>query len=102
MFFEVYGEHALIQWVMLFAVLGGLILWNEFARRTKLGGAITFFAIPLALTVYFIAIAVGARMGADEPNARVHERLVPLCQTVRSSHRLYRFHDDQVRVGYWR
>ena len=35
MFFEVYGEHGLIQWVMLFAVLAGLILWNEFARRTK-------------------------------------------------------------------
>ena len=65
MFFQVYGEHALIQWVMLFVVLAGLILWNEFARRTKLGRAITFFAIPLALTVYFIAIAVGARMGAD-------------------------------------
>ena len=65
MFFQVYGEHALIQWVMLFAVLAGLILWNEFARRTKLGGAITFFAIPLALTVYFVAIAIGARMGAD-------------------------------------
>ena len=55
----------MIQWVMLFAVLAGLILWNEFARRTKLGGAITFFAIPLALTVYFVAIAIGARMGAD-------------------------------------
>ena len=65
MFFQVYGEHALIQWVMLFVVLAGLILWNELARRTKLGGAITFFALPLALTIYFIAIAVGARMGAE-------------------------------------
>ena len=65
MFFQVYGEHALIQWVMLFVVLAGLILWNEFARRSKLGGAITFFALPLALTIYFIAIAVGARMGAE-------------------------------------
>ena len=65
MFFQVYGEHAWIQWLMLLVVLVGLILWNEFARRTKLGGAITFFAIPLALTVYFIAIAIGARTGAD-------------------------------------
>ncbi|MBQ7631517.1 MAG: hypothetical protein IJS82_02000 [Paludibacteraceae bacterium] len=65
MFFEVYGEHALIQWVMLFAVLAGLILWNEFARRTKWGGAITFFAVPLALTIYFVAIALGVRAGAD-------------------------------------
>lgn len=28
---------------MLLVVLAGLILWNEFARRTKMGGAITFF-----------------------------------------------------------
>ena len=61
MFFQVYGEHALLHWAMLFAVLGGLILWNEFARRTKWGGAITFFAVPVALTVYFIAIAIGAQ-----------------------------------------
>ena len=65
MFFQVYGEHALLHWAMLFAVLGGLILWNEFARRTKWGGAITFFAVPVALTVYFIAIAIGAHLGAD-------------------------------------
>ena len=65
MFFEVYGANALAQWGMLLVVLVGLILFNEFARRTKLGGAITFFAIPLALTIYFIAIAVGARMGAE-------------------------------------
>ena len=65
MFFQVYGAHALAQWGMLIVVLLGLILFNEFARRTKLGGIITFFAIPLALTVYFVAIAIGARMGAE-------------------------------------
>ena len=59
MFFEVYGEHALIQWVMLFAVLAGLILWNEFARRTKLGGAITFFAISIKHCFFvFVMLAV--------------------------------------------
>ena len=65
MFFHVYGAHALLQWGMMLVVLAGLILWNEFARRTKMGGIITFLAIPLALTVYFVAIAIGARTGAD-------------------------------------
>ncbi len=65
MFFQVYGADALAQWGMLLVVLAGLILWNEFARRTKLGGAITFFVIPVLLTVYFAAIAIGARSGAD-------------------------------------
>ncbi len=50
---------------MLLVVLVGLILFNEFARRTKMGGAITFFAIPLALTIYFVAIAIGAHVGAE-------------------------------------
>ena len=44
MFFQVYGEHAFAQWGMLLVVLLGLILLNEFARRTKLGGCIMFFA----------------------------------------------------------
>ena len=61
MFFQVYGEHALAQWGMLLVVLIGLILFNEFARRTKAGGIITFFVIPLALTIYFLAIAIGVK-----------------------------------------
>ena len=65
MFFHVYGANALLQWSMMLVVLAGLILWNEFARRTKMGGIITFLAIPLALTVYFIAIAIGARTGSE-------------------------------------
>ncbi len=65
MFFQVYGEHAFAQWGMLLVVLLGLILFNEFARRTKLGGIITFLAIPLALTVYFLAIWIGVRNGAQ-------------------------------------
>jgi len=65
MFFQVYGADALAQWGMLLVVLAGLILWNEFARHTKMGGAITFFAIPVLLTVYFVAIAIGARSGAE-------------------------------------
>ena len=65
MFFQVYGANALSQWGMLLVVLIGLILFNEFARRTKIGGCITFFAIPLALTIYFVAIAIGVRTGAE-------------------------------------
>ena len=65
MFFHVYGAHALLQWGMMLVVLAGLILWNEFARRTKTGGIITFFAIPVILTAYFVAIAIGARTGAE-------------------------------------
>ncbi len=65
MLFHVYGDHALIQWGMMLLVLVGLILFNEFARRTKWGGAITFGLIPAALTVYFLAIAIGVHTGAE-------------------------------------
>ena len=65
MFFQVYGANALSQWGMLIVVLLGLILLNEFARRTKLGGIITFLVVPLALTAYFLAIWWGVRSGAQ-------------------------------------
>ena len=65
MFFHVYGADAVYQWAMLLVVMAGLILWNEFARRWKWGGIITFGIIPAALTVYFLAIFVGVHMGAD-------------------------------------
>ena len=45
MFFNVYGAHALSQWGMLIVVLLGLILLNEFARRTKFGGITMFLVI---------------------------------------------------------
>ena len=52
---------------MLFrsGVLAALILLNEVSRRTKAGGILMFFVIPAILTVYFIAIAVGAKTGAS-------------------------------------
>ena len=65
MLFQIYGETAgfqLLGWLLVFV---GLILANEFARRTKVGGVICFLAIPAALTVYFISIYVGAAMGAE-------------------------------------
>lgn len=41
-------------------VFAGLVIFNEIARRSKAGGIFCFFVLPTALTVYFIAIAIGA------------------------------------------
>lgn len=65
MFFQVYGDGAVYQWIAMLAVLVGLILLNEVARRTKAGGLVIFGVIPLILTIYFIAIAIGAAQGAE-------------------------------------
>ena len=65
MLFHVYGGNAVYQWIAMLAVLAGLILLNEFARRTQFGGLVMFGIIPLALTVYFIVIAVCAGQGID-------------------------------------
>ena len=65
MLFQIYSETAgfqLLGWLMVFV---GLILANEFARRTKFGGIACFLVLPTALTVYFISIYVGAAMGAE-------------------------------------
>ena len=65
MLFQIYGERAgfqLLGWLLVFV---GLIVCNELARRSKKGGMFFFFLVPAVLTVYFIAIAVGAAMGAD-------------------------------------
>ena len=65
MLFQIYGEAAgfqLLGWLMVFV---GLILANEFARRTKWGGIACFLVLPAVLTVYFVSIYVGAAMGAQ-------------------------------------
>ena len=65
MFFQIYGETAgwqLLGWLLVFA---GLVVMNEIARRSKAGGIACFLIFPAALSVYFIAIYVGAAMGAD-------------------------------------
>ena len=65
MLFQIYGETSgwqLLGWVMVFV---GLVVANEFARRTKVGGIICFLAIPAVLTAYFIAIYAGAAQGAE-------------------------------------
>ncbi|MDY5584385.1 MAG: DUF5692 family protein [Arcanobacterium sp.] len=65
MLFDIYGENTayqLLGWVLVFC---GLILANEFARRTKSGGILCFFVIPGILTIYFAAIYIGAAAGAQ-------------------------------------
>ncbi len=53
----------LIGWVLAFV---GLIVCNEIARRTKIGGIIFFFVIPGLLTLYFIMINI---WGNVDPNS---------------------------------
>lgn len=65
MLFQVYGENSMYQilgWVLVFTAL---ILTNEIQRRTKLGGYGFFVGVLGVLTVYFIAIYVGAARGAE-------------------------------------
>ena len=60
-----FGENAVWQILMVLVVLCGLILLNEFARRTKFGGLFMFGVVPGVLTIYFIVIAIGAGTGAE-------------------------------------
>ena len=65
MFFQIYGDGAgwqLFGWLLVFT---GVILANEFSRRSKFGGITCFMVIPAILSVYFIAIYAGAAMGAE-------------------------------------
>lgn len=65
MLFQIYGDIAnyqLIGWLLVFA---GLVICNEIARRTKLGGIFFFLILPAILTVYFVAIAIGAANGSE-------------------------------------
>lgn len=65
MFFQIYGDRALWQWGIMFLHILALILLNEIARRTKAGGIAIFVGLPVLLSVYFIAIQVGVRQGAE-------------------------------------
>lgn len=65
MLFQVYGDNAIFQWIGWAIVFIGLILLNEFARRSKTGGIIMFVALPIVMTIYCIAVTVGAAGGAE-------------------------------------
>lgn len=65
MLFQIYGSTAgyqLLGWLLVFV---GLVVMNEIARRTKAGGIACFIVLPIVLSIYFIAIYVGAAMGAS-------------------------------------
>lgn len=65
MLFQIYQNtslYSLIGWVLVFTCL---VLANEFARRTKMGGIFCFLILPGALTIYFVAIYICAAMGQD-------------------------------------
>ncbi|MDD3401808.1 MAG: DUF5692 family protein [Hespellia sp.] len=65
MLFQVYGDGAIFQWIGWVLVFAGLIIANEIARRTKMGGIFFFLILPAILTVYFIAIYVCAANGQE-------------------------------------
>lgn len=54
-----------MQLVMGLVVLVSLIVINELARGSKLGGLLIFGLLPAGLTVYFVAIMIGAKMGSQ-------------------------------------
>jgi len=52
----------ILGWFMVFF---GLILFNEIARRTKVGGIVMFVVLPIIMTVYCIAVTIAASNGVQ-------------------------------------
>ena len=50
MFFQVYGENSFYQLLGFVLVFTGLILLNEFARRSEFGGIFSFVILPILLS----------------------------------------------------
>ena len=65
MLFQIYGAFSAYKLLGWLAAFLGLVILNEIGRRTKFGGILIFVAIPLALTVHFIAIYAAAAKGAE-------------------------------------
>ena len=55
MLFQLYGETALYQLLGFVLVFTGLILANEFARRSKTGGIICFLVLYVTILTIFSA-----------------------------------------------
>lgn len=105
MLFQIYCDGAgwqLLGWVLVFA---GLVLANEFARRTKIGGLICFGAIPAILTVYFIAIYICAANGAEwalNNDTYVHmTSWFHYAKLICCNSRVYWFYDAEIQMGNW-
>ena len=60
MFFQIYGENSFYQLLGWLLVFTGLILLNEFARRSQFGGVFSFMILPIILSIYFIIIYICA------------------------------------------
>ena len=68
MLFHIYGDLSVWQLVGWCLVFAGLVIANEIARRTKAGGIFCFVILPIALTIYFVVINIGAKtFAADNP-----------------------------------
>lgn len=70
MLFQIYGSTAgmqLLGWLLVFC---GLIVLNEIARRSKIGGYGIFIALPVALTVYFVCAYAGLFGGAENQTVK--------------------------------
>ncbi len=65
MLFQIYGAFSAYKLLGWLAAFLGLVILNEIGRRTKFGGILIFVIVPLALTVYFIAIYAAAAKGAE-------------------------------------
>lgn len=65
MLYQIYTDRALLQWGVMFLFIIGLLVMNEIARRSKVGGIIIFAGIPACLTVFFIALHIGAANGSE-------------------------------------
>ena len=65
MLFQIYVEGAIYRLLGCVLVFAGLVICNELARRSKFGGLLFFIIIPIALTIYFVAIQIGAAQGAS-------------------------------------
>lgn len=63
MLFQIYGDNAVYQLLGWLLVFSALIICNEIARRSKIGGIFFFLVLPAILSVYFISIYVCAGMG---------------------------------------
>ena len=89
MLFQINSMWQILGWVLVFA---GLIITNEIERRTKKGGIFFFGIVLAALTVYFVAIQIGANTGAS---------WALNSQTLCCSCRMYRFHVIKVQNRSW-
>ena len=63
MFFQVYGENSFYQFLGFILVFIGLILSNEFARRSVHGGFISFLLLPILITIYLFIVNICAELG---------------------------------------